>query len=96
MWRIEPLLGKDQEKNNETTVVVTQRCDKHASTTELLLENVFSTRSVQRVCKEENLVVPVSCKSAAVKKRIVIWVLSSALEAVKVRSERVKLKNFLC
>jgi hypothetical protein len=79
MWRIDPLLGKDLETNNEATVVM-QRHDKHASTTELLLETVFSTRCVQRRYKEESLGVPVSCKSAT----------------VKVGPERGKLKNLHC
>jgi hypothetical protein len=55
LWRIDPLLGKDLEINNETTAVAMQQRGKHASTTtELLLETVFSTRSVQRAHKEEN------------------------------------------
>jgi hypothetical protein len=46
LWRVDPLLGKDLE-TDETTVVAMQRRGKHASTTiELLLETVFSTRSV--------------------------------------------------
>jgi hypothetical protein len=36
MWGIDPLLEKDLEMNNETTVVVMKLRDKHASTTELL------------------------------------------------------------
>jgi hypothetical protein len=55
LWRIDPLLGKDLETNNETTGFATQRRGKHVSTTiELLLETVLSTRSVQRGYKEEN------------------------------------------
>jgi hypothetical protein len=55
LWCTDPLLGKDLETNNETTTVAMHRCDKHASTTiELLLETVFSTRSVQRGYKEYN------------------------------------------
>jgi membrane-anchored protein YejM (alkaline phosphatase superfamily) len=55
MWHIEPSLGKDLE-TNETTTVAIQQCSKHASTTvELLLEMVFSTWSVQRGYKEDNL-----------------------------------------
>jgi NRPS condensation-like uncharacterized protein len=47
-WRIGPLLFKDLEIKNKMTAVAMQRCDKHASTTkDLLLETVFSTRSVQ-------------------------------------------------
>jgi hypothetical protein len=50
-----PFLGKDLERNNETTAVAMQRRGKHASTTiELLLETVFSTRSMQRGYKEDN------------------------------------------
>jgi hypothetical protein len=42
LWRIDPLLGKDLETNNETTTVAMQRGGKHASTTiELLLETVI-------------------------------------------------------
>jgi hypothetical protein len=42
MWRIEPLLGKDIEANNETTAPATQRRGKHASTMiKLLLETVL-------------------------------------------------------
>jgi hypothetical protein len=41
LWRIEPLLGKDLETNNETTAVAMRRRGKHASTTELLLEMVL-------------------------------------------------------
>jgi hypothetical protein len=59
IWRIDPFLGKDLE-TKETTAVAMQRCGKHASTTtELLLETVFSTRSVQRGYKEDNWVDPV-------------------------------------
>jgi hypothetical protein len=49
MWRIDQLLRKDLETNNETTAVAMQQRGKHASTTiELLLEMVFSARSMQR------------------------------------------------
>jgi hypothetical protein len=42
LWRIDPLLGKDFETNNETTAVAMQRRGKRASTTiELLLEKVL-------------------------------------------------------
>jgi hypothetical protein len=33
LWRIEPLLGKDLETNNETIAVDMQRRGKHTSTT---------------------------------------------------------------
>jgi hypothetical protein len=33
LLRIDPLLGKDLERNNETTAVATQWHGKHASTT---------------------------------------------------------------
>jgi hypothetical protein len=33
LWRIEPLLGKELETNNETTVVAMQQRGKQASTT---------------------------------------------------------------
>jgi hypothetical protein len=33
LWRIGPLLGKDNETNNETIAVVMQQRGKHASTT---------------------------------------------------------------
>jgi hypothetical protein len=49
-----------------------QRRDKHASATiELLLETVFSTRSMQRNYREENWGDPVTCKSVGVKKIVV-------------------------
>jgi hypothetical protein len=55
LWRIDPLLGEDLEKNNEAIAVVTQRRGKHASTTiQLLLETVFSMWSVSRSYVEEN------------------------------------------
>jgi hypothetical protein len=55
MWRIDPLLGKELETNNETTDVAVQQRGKHASTTvEFLLETVFSTRSMQRSYKKDN------------------------------------------
>jgi hypothetical protein len=48
LWRIDPLLGKDLETNNETTTVAMQQRGKHVSTKiEVLLETAFSTRSVQ-------------------------------------------------
>jgi hypothetical protein len=60
LWRI-PFIGKDLETNNEKTAVAMQWRDKHASATiELLFETVFSTRSMQRGYKEDNLGDPVS------------------------------------
>jgi hypothetical protein len=60
MCRVGPLLGKDLE-TNETRAVAIERRGKHASTTiELLLETVFSTRSVQRGYKEDNWGDPVA------------------------------------
>jgi hypothetical protein len=45
---IDPLLGKDIETNDETISVAMQRSGKYASTTtDLLFETVFSSRSVQ-------------------------------------------------
>jgi hypothetical protein len=42
MWRVDPLLGKDLETNNETTTVAMQQRGKSASTTvDLLLEMVL-------------------------------------------------------
>jgi hypothetical protein len=72
---IDPLLGKDLETNNETTAVAMQWHGKHASATiELLLETVFSTRSVQTGYKEGNLGDPVSWKSACEEKtRRLVW-----------------------
>jgi hypothetical protein len=61
LWRIDTLLGKDFETNNETTVVATQRHGKHASTTiDLLLETVVSNRSLQRDYKEDSWGCPAS------------------------------------
>jgi hypothetical protein len=63
LWRVDPLLGKDLEKNNERTTVATQRRGKQASTTlELLLETVFYNPSVQSGSKEDNWGDPVSCQ----------------------------------
>jgi hypothetical protein len=60
-WRIDPLLGKDLETNNETTGVAMQRYGKHASTTiELRFETLFSTHSVQRGYLEDDWCDPVS------------------------------------
>jgi hypothetical protein len=54
LWRTDPLLGKDLE-TNETTAIAMQQHGKQASTTtELLLETMFSTQSVQRGYKEDN------------------------------------------
>jgi hypothetical protein len=55
MWCIDLLLGKNLETNSKTTAVAMQEHGKHASTTiELLLETVFSARSVQSGYKEDN------------------------------------------
>jgi pyruvate/oxaloacetate carboxyltransferase len=57
LWRIDPLLGKDLERNNETIAVAMQGRGKHTPTTiKLLSETVFYTRSVQRGYKEDNRV----------------------------------------
>jgi hypothetical protein len=53
LWRMDPLLGRNIETNNETTAVAMQWRNKHVSTT-IKLETVFSTRFVQRGCKEDN------------------------------------------
>jgi hypothetical protein len=54
LWRIDPLLGKDLEINNDTTSVAMQRRSEDACTTiELLLEIVFTAWSVPRSCLEE-------------------------------------------
>jgi hypothetical protein len=39
LWRIDPLLSKDLETNNETTAVVTQHRGKHVSTTRVTAGN---------------------------------------------------------
>jgi hypothetical protein len=44
LWRIDPLLGKDLETNNETTTVAMQRYSKNSSKT----IEVFSAWSVPR------------------------------------------------
>jgi hypothetical protein len=60
MWRIDSLLGKDLETNNETAVAM-QRRGKHASTTiELLLETAFSMCSLPRSYLEDNWGDPIS------------------------------------
>jgi hypothetical protein len=42
LWRIDPLLGKDLETDNETTAIAMQQYGKHTSTAiELLLEMVL-------------------------------------------------------
>jgi hypothetical protein len=52
-----PVARQRLEINNETTAVAMQRLAKHASaTTELLLETVFCTRSVQKGYKKGNWV----------------------------------------
>jgi hypothetical protein len=62
LWRIDPMLDKDLETNNETTTAAMQQRGKHASTTiQLLLETVFYNRSVQIGSKEDNWGDPVSC-----------------------------------
>jgi hypothetical protein len=44
LWRIDCLLGKDLETNNETIAVATQRGGKHPSTAiELLLQTLLCT-----------------------------------------------------
>jgi hypothetical protein len=54
LWLIDPLLGKDLETKETTTVAMQQR-SKHASTTmELLLETGIFTRSLQSGYEEEN------------------------------------------
>jgi hypothetical protein len=56
LWHIDQLLGKDLETNNKTTAVAMQHCGKRTYITiELLLEMVFSTRSMQRGYKEYSL-----------------------------------------
>jgi hypothetical protein len=61
LWRKDQLLGRDLETHNETTAVAMQTGGKHASTTiELLLETVFSPRSMPSVYKEDNWGYPVS------------------------------------
>jgi hypothetical protein len=63
LWRIDGLLGKDLETKKETTAVAMQRRGKHVSTTiVLLLETVFSTRSVQRSYLDDNWGGPVSSR----------------------------------
>jgi hypothetical protein len=65
----QPLLAN----GSETTFVCRQRLGKHVpaatDTIEILLETVFSTRSVQRGYKEENLGNRVSCVREVVKNR---------------------------
>jgi hypothetical protein len=63
LWRIDLLLGKDLETNNETTTAAMQQRGKHASKTiELLLQTVFYNRSVQSGSKEDNWGDPESCQ----------------------------------
>jgi hypothetical protein len=58
---LDPFLGKDLETNNETTAVDIERCGNYTSTTmELLLEVVFSTRSVRWSHLKDNRGDPVS------------------------------------
>jgi hypothetical protein len=70
LWRTDPLLGKDLETDNETTAVAMLRRGKHASTTiELLLETVFSARSLQR----ETIGATQLAESQSVKRRLGGW-----------------------
>jgi hypothetical protein len=70
---MDPLLGKDLETNNETTVVAMQQHGKHPSATmELLLQTVFSTRSMQRGYEEDNWVTKL-VESQPVKRRLGGW-----------------------
>jgi hypothetical protein len=63
LLRIDTLLGKDLETNNETTAVAMQRSRKHASTTvELLLETVLFAWFVPRSYFEDNCGDTVSCQ----------------------------------
>jgi hypothetical protein len=63
LWRVDPLLGKDLETNNETTAFAMQWRGKQSSTTiELLLEMVFSTRSMQILKKIGATQLVVSCR----------------------------------
>jgi hypothetical protein len=39
VWRIDPLLGKDLQRNSETTAVAMQRRGKHASATTVTVGN---------------------------------------------------------
>jgi hypothetical protein len=84
LWRIDPLLGKGLETNNETAAVAMQRHGKHASTTrELPLNTVFAAWSVSKSYLEENWVDPVNCQ---LRHEI-------CAGALKTEPERVKLKN---
>jgi hypothetical protein len=61
LWRMDLLLSKDLETDNNTTAVAMQQRGKHTSITiELLLETMFYTRSVQKAYTEENWGDPVS------------------------------------
>jgi hypothetical protein len=83
---INPVLGKDFEINNETTADGMQRRGKHASTTtELLLETVFTIRSVQRGYKEEKIQ---SVESQPVKRRLGSWCeMAASLGVTQLRAE---------
>jgi hypothetical protein len=69
VWRIDPLLGKDLE-TDETTAVAMQYRGTHAlQQLELLLETVFSTRSVPR----ETIGATQLTESQSVKRRLGDW-----------------------
>jgi hypothetical protein len=59
MWRTDALLGKDLERN-KTAVGMQQRVKHDSKTIALLLETVFSIRSLQNGYKEDNWGDPVS------------------------------------
>jgi hypothetical protein len=63
LWRTDLLLGKDLKTNDKTTAIAMQWHSKHTSTTtELLLEMAFSTRSMLMSYDEDNWGNPVSCQ----------------------------------
>jgi hypothetical protein len=91
--RVERLLCDGRIDNGVMQPVSRQRIGKHIpaamnshTTIELLLETVFSTRSVQSGYKEEDWGDPVSCKLRV----------SSVWESVKMEPEGGKLKNLRC
>jgi hypothetical protein len=56
MWSVDLLLSKHLETNSKTVAIAMQQHGKHTSKTiELLLQTVFSARSVQSGYKEDNL-----------------------------------------
>jgi hypothetical protein len=68
------LLGKDLETNIEARAAAMQRRGKHASTTiELLVETVFSTRSVLRIIRRIIGATQLSVESQSVKRRLGGW-----------------------